>query len=135
MERDRVLELASDRREIPPLSVAAMLGDEPRRAVHERRAATAADRVAQVSELGLAHFIGRREELRAAKRRFHHHRHVLAEPHSHPANRRLEHRRCVPRVRMAIREQSTVDDEHRFDRRARILACGLALLLAAQQLE
>ena len=70
VERDRVLELASDRREIPPLSVAAMLGDEPRRAVHERRAAAAEDRVAQLGELGGADVVGRGEEPRVAERRF-----------------------------------------------------------------
>src|SRR5438067_1027797 len=64
VEADGALELASDGCEIPPLSVAAMLGHEPRRAVHERRSATALDRRAQVGELGIAHPIGRREELR-----------------------------------------------------------------------
>jgi hypothetical protein len=36
---------------------------------------------------------------------------------------------------MGIREQSAVDDEHRVDARHRIVARGIALLLAAQQLK
>jgi hypothetical protein len=52
-----VSELASDRRKIPPRRVATMLVNEPRGAMHKCRATTAADRVAQVGELGGAHLV------------------------------------------------------------------------------
>ena len=44
-------------REIPPLGVPAVLVDEPGGAVHERCAAAAADRLAEVGELGGAHVV------------------------------------------------------------------------------
>src|SRR2546430_15229510 len=58
VEGDGASELPNDRREIPSLGVAAMLADEPGSAVHERSAAAAADRVAQIAELGGARLIG-----------------------------------------------------------------------------
>ena len=48
MKGNGVSKLANDRREVPALGIAAMLVDKPRGAMHECRAAAAADRVAQV---------------------------------------------------------------------------------------
>lgn len=49
MEADLTLELARDRREVPSLGVAAVLSHEPRGAVQEHRAATAAECAAIVT--------------------------------------------------------------------------------------
>src|ERR671924_397244 len=57
VEGNGVLELANDRREIPPLGVPAVLVDEPGGAVHECCAAAAADRLAEVGELRGAHMV------------------------------------------------------------------------------
>src|SRR5919201_3312562 len=70
MKRNGVAKLANDRREVPALGVAAMLVDEPGGAMHECRAAAAADRIAQVGELGGADLVRRGEELRGAECRF-----------------------------------------------------------------
>src|SRR4051812_674393 len=57
VEGNGVSEFASDRGKIPSLGIAAVFVDEPGGAMHECCAAAAADRVAQVDQLGGANVV------------------------------------------------------------------------------